>query len=36
MRTARDSYHPSTPYLYNGKEIDRMHGANWYDYGLED
>ena len=23
----------STPYLYNGKEIDRMHGANWYDYG---
>ena len=21
------------PYLYNGKEIDRMHGLNWYDYG---
>ena len=23
----------TNPYLYNGKEIDRMHGANWYDYG---
>jgi len=23
----------TTPYLYNGKEIDRMHGLNWYDYG---
>src|SRR5690554_5568423 len=22
-----------TPYLYNGKEIDKMHGVNWYDYG---
>ena len=21
------------PYLYNGKEIDRMHGLNQYDYG---
>jgi RHS repeat-associated protein len=21
------------PYLYNGKEIDRMHGLNCYDYG---
>lgn len=21
------------PYLYNGKEIDRMHGLNMYDYG---
>ena len=25
---------PATnPYLYNGKELDRMHGLNWYDYG---
>src|SRR5690606_16465000 len=23
----------SNPYLYNGKEIDRMHGLNQYDYG---
>lgn len=23
----------STPNLYNGKEIDRMHGLNMYDYG---
>ncbi len=22
-----------TPYLYNGKEMDRMHGLNEYDYG---
>ncbi len=22
-----------TPYLYNGKEIDRMHGLDMYDYG---
>lgn len=22
-----------SPYLYNGKEIDRMHGLNMYDYG---
>lgn len=21
------------PYKYNGKELDRMHGLNWYDYG---
>lgn len=21
------------PYLYNGKELDRMHGLDWYDYG---
>lgn len=34
-----EDYSPSylagatTPYLYNGKEIDRMHGLNWYDYG---
>lgn len=21
------------PYRYNGKEIDRMHGLDWYDYG---
>ena len=21
------------PYLYNGKEIDMMHGLEWYDYG---
>ena len=21
------------PYLYNGKELDRVHGLNWYDYG---
>ena len=23
----------NTSYLYNGKEIDRMHGLNMYDYG---
>ena len=23
----------TNPYLYNGKEMDRMHGLNWYDYG---
>ena len=23
----------TTPYLYNGKEIDPMHGLNMYDYG---
>ena len=23
----------TNPYLYNGKEIDRMHGLNQYDYG---
>ncbi|MDO9153088.1 MAG: hypothetical protein Q7U47_05165 [Paludibacter sp.] len=23
----------TTPYLYNGKEMDRMHGMNTYDYG---
>lgn len=23
----------SQPYLYNGKEIDMMHGLEWYDYG---
>lgn len=21
------------PYKYNGKELDRMHGLDWYDYG---
>ncbi len=21
------------PYKYNGKELDRMHGLNWYEYG---
>ena len=21
------------PYKYNGKELDRMHGLNTYDYG---
>ena len=21
------------PYLYNGKELDWVHGLNWYDYG---
>ena len=21
------------PYLYNGKELDRMNGLDWYDYG---
>ena len=21
------------PYKYNGKELDRMHGQDWYDYG---
>mgnify|MGYP002623377316 CR=1 FL=1 len=21
------------PYLYSGKELDRMHGLDWYDYG---
>ena len=20
------------PYKYNGKELDRMHGLDWYDY----
>ncbi|WP_317191677.1 RHS repeat-associated core domain-containing protein [Bacteroides cellulosilyticus] len=20
-------------YKYNGKELDRMHGLDWYDYG---
>lgn len=23
----------NNPYLYNGKELDRMHGLNMYDYG---
>ena len=23
----------SQPYKYNGKELDRMHGLDWYDYG---
>ena len=22
------------PYKYNGKELDRMHGLDWYDYGV--
>lgn len=21
------------PYKYNGKELDRHHGLDWYDYG---
>ena len=21
------------PYKYNGKELDRTHGLDWYDYG---
>ena len=21
------------PYLYSGKELDRMHALDWYDYG---
>ncbi|WP_051508980.1 RHS repeat domain-containing protein [Xylanibacter oryzae] len=24
------------PYKYNGKELDRMHGLDWYDYGARD
>ena len=27
------SYPESQPYKYNGKELDRMHGLDWYDYG---
>ena len=27
------SYPESQPYKYNGKEFDRMHGLDWYDYG---
>lgn len=23
----------SQRYKYNGKEIDRVHGLDWYDYG---
>ncbi len=27
-------YHtPIQPYKYNGKELDRHHGLDWYDYG---
>ena len=22
------------PYKYNGKELDRVHGLDWYDYGV--
>lgn len=25
--------HAFQPYKYNGKELDRMHGLDWYDYG---
>ena len=33
--TTPECYYTSgtNPYLYNGKEIDRMHGLNQYDYG---
>ena len=29
----KGSYPDSQPYKYNGKELDRMHGLDWYDYG---
>ena len=30
----RTEYHtPIQPYKYNGKELDRHHGLDWYDYG---
>jgi len=30
----RAEYHtPIQPYKYNGKELDRHHGLDWYDYG---
>ena len=29
----RAEYHtPIQPYKYNGKELDRHHGLDWYDY----
>ena len=33
-RKLRAEYHtPIQPYKYNGKELDRHHGLEWYDYG---
>ena len=33
-RKLRAEYHtPIQPYKYNGKELDRHHGLDWYDYG---
>ena len=29
----RESYSDDQPYRYNGKELDRMYGLDWYDYG---
>jgi hypothetical protein len=30
----RAEYHtPIQPYKYNGKELNRHHGLDWYDYG---
>jgi len=29
----RESYYDGQPYRYNGKELDRMYGLDWYDYG---
>ena len=29
----RESYFDGQPYRYNGKELDRMYGLDWYDYG---
>ena len=29
----RESNFDGQPYLYNGKELERMYGLDWYDYG---
>ena len=29
----RESSYDGQPYRYNGKELDRMYGLDWYDYG---
>ena len=31
--TAYNSGDDLQPYKYNGKELDRTHGLDWYDYG---
>ena len=30
---ANSTNHNQQRYKYNGKELDRMHGLDWYDYG---
>lgn len=27
------TFHGLQPFKYNGKELDRVHGLDWYDYG---